>query len=132
MIAGSDLQGTSTESGYLVATAQRIGWYSPIDGAGVYVEMSPDLKSHQISSGITVGDGRVLGFTLTESGGAYLTWGSDDGKGLPHYTFDRTTNRWTEMSLSIQGEPLFRLRGQENGKLVFRGPKATHFIAPAF
>jgi hypothetical protein len=118
------------ESGYLVATAGRIGWYSPIDGEAVYVEMSPDLSSSSLAPGIAAGQGRVLGFALTESGGAYLTWGSDEGKGLPNYMFDRTSNRWNPMSLSLPGEHLFRLRGQENGRLVFRGPKATHFVTP--
>jgi len=53
------------ESGYLVATARRIGWYSPIDGEAVYVEMSPDLSSSSLAPGIAAGQGRVLGFALT-------------------------------------------------------------------
>ena len=37
--------------GYLAATQDRIGWYSPIDGLATYVELSPRLDHYQVYSG---------------------------------------------------------------------------------
>ena len=37
--------------GYLIATADHIGWYAPIRGPGTYVELSPDLTVCKVYSG---------------------------------------------------------------------------------
>ena len=124
-----------TESGYLAVTSNRVGWYSPVDGEGVYVEMSPDLRSSKVYAGLpsSLGFGMVLGFALTESGGAYLTYSSYSGSAdRPTFTLDRQANRWAQIPLptTVGGEASWVLKGEENGMLVLRGERALHFVAP--
>ncbi|HTU46404.1 MAG TPA: hypothetical protein VMF91_15155 [Bryobacteraceae bacterium] len=121
-----------TVSGFLVATKSCVGWYSPDSGKGnVYVEMSPDLRSVTQYPGIPDphGYGRVLGFTLSESGDAYLTW--EDQARRATYHLDRTLKQWIEIPVPQATKDLIpTLKGEDEGLLVFRDGYDLNFVKP--
>jgi hypothetical protein len=110
--------------GYLVATNDRLGWYAPLDGQATYVELSPSLNDYKVYHGISDERSRVLGFTLTDSGKAFIT---DDTQGKrATYTLDRVSDQWTAIPLP-QSESLV-LEGSETETLVFERAKRLLFF----
>lgn len=60
--------------GYLVAKSDRIGWYSPVQGNGIYVELSPVRpKGYRVYAGLLGEKGQANGFALTDSGEVFVT-----------------------------------------------------------
>src|ERR1700685_245089 len=119
-----------TVYGILVATSSRVGWYSPDGGKGtVYVEMSPDLRSSTRYPGMPDphGYGKVMGFTLSENGDAYLTW--EDRTGRATYRLDRTLKQWVKVAVpQLQKDSAPILNGEEEGVLVFRDGYDLNFV----
>lgn len=116
--------------GFLVATATKVGWYSSTTGPGVYVEMTPDLKTQNAYAGMPgpAGSGQVLGFVLTESGEAYLTWNVPK-LSRTTYQLDRSANRWVDVNIPhLENNFAPVLRGDENGALVFRSGGYFHLV----
>jgi hypothetical protein len=63
-------------AGFLVATKERVGWYSSIHGAGNYVEFSTQTMKPEEYPGLPrlSANGLVVGFALTESGKAFVSF----------------------------------------------------------
>lgn len=115
-------------TGYLVATQDRIGWYSPTKGAGAYVEFSPDMKvihSYPMPSS-AVGHSATWGFALTPSGNAFVVIAHPKGENVAPvlYELNRTTQTW----VAVEGIPTApsggfpMLEGNDGESLILRGP----------
>lgn len=112
--------------GFLVATSDHIGWYSPTQGPGVYIELSPaNPKDYKVYSGPPDARSRAQGFALTESGKVFLTNDVDNRRGT--YTLDRTTNQWNAVTLPNSDSSLV-LSGSEKDTLVLEGMAGLHFF----
>src|ERR1700761_8136222 len=117
--------------GFLVATADRVGWYSPTQGPGTYIEFSPaNPKEYKVYSGLPDAKSRAQGFALTDSGKAFVT--NEVDYKIATYTLDRATNQWTAVSFpsSDSSSPL-TLRGSEKDTLVLEGVHGLHFFDAA-
>jgi hypothetical protein len=114
-------------TGYLAASQDRLGWYSPTHGTGAYVEFSPDMKvlhSYPIVPAADRGTG-VEGFALTPTGRAFvkIVHSREDGRQDVLYELDRAANDWVPVDTSRDaygGIPM--LEGNDGESLVFTGP----------
>jgi hypothetical protein len=116
--------GWRTYHGYLVATADRVGWYSPVNGQGTYVELSPTLDSFNVYSGIADSKGQAAGFALTESGKVFVTHYKPEKQAT--YMLDRALRQWKEVTLP-EADSL-KVIGSERDTLVFESVKGLLFF----
>jgi hypothetical protein len=79
------------------------------------VEFSPKLDGYKVYPGIPDQTSRAAGFTLTESGEAFVTNSSQNGRAT--YTLDRASGQWREVTLPGSESPV--VRGSEKNTLVF-------------
>lgn len=110
--------------GYLVATSDRVGWYSPIHGPGTYVELSPTLDNVKVYNGLSNEKGQADGFALTESGKVFVTHYAQQKQAT--YTLDRASSHWTEVPFAASDSLV--LRGSEKNTLVFESVKGLLFF----
>jgi hypothetical protein len=115
-------------SGYLAATQDRLGWYSPTDGVGSYVEFSPDMKvldSYPTPPALG-GHSITWGFALTPAGNAYVVIAYPVGERLAPVLYERS--RSSRTWISVTGVPLSpkgvfpMLEGNDGESLIFMGP----------
>jgi hypothetical protein len=117
-----------THSGYLKTTGDRIGWYSPENGPGVYVEFSPDLKQESTYPGIPSRDFdvQVNGLALTDSANAFAAANTAlIDKARPTATLfrlDRPSKLWVPVPLGQDAPKNLELWGSRGDSLIFRGP----------
>ncbi len=117
--------GWRSHDGYLVATSERVGWYSPIKGAGTYVELPASHPSdYKVYQGLGDQKGEADGFALTDSGKVLVTHYAQYKQTT--YTLDRASGQWSEVSFP-GGDPRMRLEGSEKETLVFEDPKGLVF-----
>lgn len=103
-------------SGFLVAAADRLGWYSPASGKSVYVEMSFDGSDIRTYPGLSNDSSRVTALTITTSGDAFLT--VNDAAAIYH--FDRQRAEWVAVPTPQAAPSLQVLLGSENNDLIFQ------------
>lgn len=115
-------------TGFLGATKDRIGWYSPYTNKpGTYVEFSPDMTVLNVYPVIAAPenvDYMVDGFALTPSGKVFARASSAVGKGLPPtlFTLDRSTKRWVPVGMPPGSKYVPMLQGNDGEMLIFTGP----------
>lgn len=123
------------EGGYLVATRDRIGWYSPKFGRGDYVEISPDTMTPQGHPGLPdlSGGGHpglVTNFVLTDEGNAFLSFQDNNTHHRTTYAFDRGASRWVPVQVpTIDGRAGPNLEGCDGEQLVFKGGHSVQFFS---
>jgi hypothetical protein len=119
-------------SGHLVATRDRLGWYTPRTGKAKYIEIStgtmevhvypglpPNLSAEQNTAGLPLIDG----FTLTEAGDASLSVVDGSAGARTAYSFDRGKSEWVRLQVpAVDGYYPFRphLMGSDGDQLVFQ------------
>lgn len=113
------------ESGYLVATRSRLGWYGPHSGSGggQYVEI--DLDSMTLHSYPGLPDlprlSLVTGFRLTESGNAFLSVYDNAAERATNFILDRAALKWVPIQGPATSKTLQSyLIGVDGEELVFR------------
>ncbi len=108
--------------GYLVVSNDRLGWYSPTHGDGVYVEISTSSFQATAYPGVPLaGSGdSVSGFTLTQGGEAYAFVESGaPPKTRTIYRFDRSTKAWDPLpGVGLAGKGFWELKGDLGESLV--------------
>lgn len=117
---GSSIDLMRARLGFLAANKDRVGWYSPTNGAGVYVEFSPDMKvlhSYPVVS-LTRRGGFLEELSLTPTGQAFVAIMHSNHSTL--YRLDRTTSAWVTVEglQNTQGN-VPRLEGNDGESLVF-------------
>jgi hypothetical protein len=126
-------------AGFLVATKDRVGWYSSIHGAGNYVEFSTQTMKPEEYPGLPKlsANGLVVGFALTESGKAFVSFEDHAAPAAPSatyhhrrvYMFDRPTSSWVPVQApAIAGEQEPHLLGSSGEQIVLRGANSYSFV----
>lgn len=118
--------GWRSHDGYLVATSDRVGWYSPMKGPGTYIELRASHPSeYKVYKGLAGQNGEADGFALTDSGKVFVTHYADEKQTT--YLLDRASSEWSEVSLP-NADPRLRLEGSEKETLVFENVKGLLFF----
>ncbi len=124
------------ESGFLVATQDRVGWYAQgYSGASAshYIEISvPGMTLHTYP-GLPVSSsghpGRVEQLALTDEGSAFLSFDDPNSHHRTTYTFDREKLKWVPLQVPpIAGTAEPHLRGIDGERLVFTGGHPATFF----
>ncbi len=123
------------ESGFLVATQDRVGWYAQgYDGASHYIEISLPAMTLQTYPGLPAPSagkhpGIVERFALTDAGQAFLNFDDRDSHHRTTYLFDRETARWAPVQVPAIGEAAEpHLKGVDGELLVFTGGNSARFF----
>jgi hypothetical protein len=115
-------------SGYLVATRDRVGWYAPANGVGVYAEFGTDMTpiATYPASALAGDHSLTWGFALTQRGNAFLLLAHPKlaASGPALLGLDRTSGEWAIVSgVPTDSRGTFpMLLGSDGESLIFRGP----------
>ena len=113
-----------TVGGFLVASEDRLGWYSQANGVGAYVEFFPNMKVLNTYPQAPTTNKRSItqGFALTPSGHVFvaISHSREDGHPPALYELDRNTNDWNLVNAprDAQGH-IPSLEGSDGESLVF-------------
>jgi hypothetical protein len=120
-------QRSALELGQLVAAADRVGWYGPMNmvsnkGAyipGSYYETASDLKSIKEFAGVA--PGRAASLALTGDGNVALSVEDGSKEVRATYVLDRDAGKWVSVSVPRLGGFKFapNLIGSDGQNLVF-------------
>ena len=120
-------------AGYIAATHDRIGWYAPTWGrGGQYTEIDLDSMTPHSYPGLPdlPPESRVLAFSLTESGNAYLFLADRSPKRLTTFMFDRAVLKWVPIKGPATSEsPGSHLIGVDGEQLVFQSWSSAMFFS---
>jgi hypothetical protein len=130
----------NVNSGFLVASADRTGWfhYSHIDGSGAYVEISAagEITSYPIPQLPALKSLSVEGIAMTDSGDVFVRMIDLGVRPWHPYMFrlNRPARQWFPVALppTIAPEDIGELFGASGSKLVFVQPGASKTLVRFF
>jgi hypothetical protein len=128
--AASDA-GRLTE-GKLIATSDRVGWYSSVFRVDKYLELSIPSMTQQAYPGLPRDlSGKIVDqFALTEAGGATVMVQDRSPGHRTTYQLDRATSQWIQLQVpALGGYPYApHLLGSDGESLVFQLGQSVGFF----
>jgi hypothetical protein len=123
--------------GRLVATGDRLGWYSSIGGSSKYVEVSTNTMERHAYPGLPRDpllerwDGSVDGLALTDGGDAVVSIEYHRSPCRTAYKLDRAKSQWQALPVPTLGGYQFApsLMGSDGGNLVFQYAYSAAFFS---